>query len=147
MDSLVLRAANLLRTNSGRMTTQRRVILEVLEAVGGHPTAEEIYQAARQRDSSINPSTVYRTLNWLEQVGLVNPRSLAMGRSDRRRERFDLKQPTEHHHFVCTNCGRVSEFASPPSLKHLKDKLAREQQSQVMWASITLYGLCARCAK
>ncbi len=87
MVNLVSQASKALRANGGRMTAQRRLILETLDELGGHPTAEQVYNAVRQRVPTINPSTVYRTLSWLAEAGLVRPRQLRVGPSDRS-ERF-----------------------------------------------------------
>ncbi len=94
------------------MTSQRRLILRTLNELGGHPTADEICAAARQQDASLHPSTVYRTLAWLENAGLVNHRHLDAGQDNRHSERFDPATPIEHHHFVCTACSQVIEFES-----------------------------------
>ena len=145
MSELVHQATDLLHMTRGRMTAQRRLILETLDAMGGHPTAEQIYDAVRKRDRSINPSTVYRTLGWLAEVGLVNSRRLQSERREKRKEQFDPALPAEHHHFVCTHCGKVIEFESL-SIEQIKDEFAFEHQARVERASLTLYGLCADCS-
>jgi Fur family transcriptional regulator, ferric uptake regulator len=141
MGRLVTQAAGVLRLHGGRMTGQRRLILETLDRMGGHPTAEQIYDAVRRRDETINPSTIYRTLGWLAEAGLVNPRRLEPGL---RREQFDPALPGEHHHFVCTRCGRVIEFAAE-QIEQIKKGFARQQGVAIERASLTLYGVCAEC--
>jgi Fur family transcriptional regulator, ferric uptake regulator len=143
MSELVSAAAQALRDRGGRMTVQRRTILETLETLGGHPTAEDIYRAASQRDRSINPSTVYRTLNWLADAGLLSPAWLGPERS-RRQEPVVSDCPEHHHHFVCARCGHVIEFAAP-DLAALKQSFAAEYGVEVERATLTLYGLCAAC--
>jgi len=132
------------RASGGRMTAQRRLVLETLQSLGGHPTAEEVYRATREHDASIHPSTVYRTLDWLEAAGLVSHRHLDAGLNDERCERFDPAVPLEHHHFVCTGCGQVIEFASP-RIEEAKAEFAEKYRARVSQASLTLYGLCAEC--
>ena len=81
-----------LHTRGGRMTTQRRLILDALDCLGGHPNAEQIFDLARNRDPGLNLSTVYRTLRWLEQEGLVSARHFdETGRHDH----FDPALPAE----------------------------------------------------
>ncbi len=126
------------------MTVQRRLILETLDGMGGHPTAEQICRIVRSQDPSINPSTVYRTLGWLAEAGLVDARHLGPGRSSGRREQFDPTFPPEHHHFVCRVCGKVVEFTSP-QIERAKQEFSRAQGAAVERASLTLYGLCAAC--
>src|SRR5512144_1461526 len=124
MSQLVTAAAHALRNSGGRMTAQRRAILETLEAMGGHPSAEDIYVAARARDRTINPSTVYRTLNWLSEAGLVTPAWLGPERC-RRQETHAGNVSSEHHHFVCARCGSVIEFEAP-AVDGIKSKFAGE---------------------
>lgn len=146
MTTLVSQATRILRERGGRMTTQRRLILEMLETIGGHPTADEIYASARHRDPDLSASTVYRTLAWLEQAGLVNPRRLGAGRTDTRKECFDQSVEVEHHHFVCSRCGHVIEFSSS-YIEQAKAEFARIHQARVDDASLTLHGLCESCRR
>jgi Fe2+ or Zn2+ uptake regulation protein len=141
MDTLVDLATHRLHTQGGRMTSQRRIILEALDCLGCHPTAEEIFAMVCQRDASVNLSTVYRTLRWLEQEGLVSARHFD---ENRRQERFDAVLPTEHHHFQCTACKSVIEF-DHPSIQLIKAHFAGQSGCQVESASVMLYGLCQQC--
>lgn len=142
MIPLAQQAATALRSQGGRMTAQRRLILETLERLGGHPNAEQVYLAVQQQDARIHPSTVYRTLGWLADQGLVSARHLDGGRGDRC-EHYDPVTPTEHHHFVCTACEQVSEFDWP--MAEVKRLVADRFDASVTRASVTVYGLCARC--
>ncbi len=142
MTQLTQHATTTLRSLGGRMTAQRRLILETLEQLGGHPNAEQIYQAVQQRDARIHPSTVYRTLGWLADQGLVHTRRLDSGRGDRC-EHYDPATPSEHHQFVCTACERVIEFAWP--VEDVKRAVAGRFGVAAERASLTVYGLCATC--
>lgn len=142
MPSLTLEGAAAVRAAGGRMTAQRRLILETLDAIGGHPTAEQVFQAAHRRDATLHPTTVYRTLGWLADAGLVNPRHMEP-RGDRC-EHYDPASPSEHHHFVCTGCGRVIEF-TPPQIEQIKQQFAALHGAAIQQASLTLHGLCAEC--
>ncbi len=132
-----------LRASGGRMTAQRRLIFETLIACDDHPTAEEIFVRARRMKPELNLSTVYRTLRWLEQVGLVNGRLFEGGP---RQERFDPvgERPADHHHFRCRECNAIIEFPAP-LLEAIKEQFARQHRAQVESATLTLYGLCAAC--
>jgi Fe2+ or Zn2+ uptake regulation protein len=130
-----------LRAQGGRFTKQREVILDVLENVEGHPTADEIYALVRERAPRVHLSTIYRTLRWLEQEGRVSGRRFE---DDARQERFDYSLPTEHHHFQCTDCKRVIEFETP-LLATLKHQFEGEFGAQVETTSLMLYGLCSNC--
>lgn len=129
--------------SGGRMTAQRRLIFETLVACDDHPTAEEIYRRARRKKPELNLSTVYRTLRWLEQAGLVNARRFE---GEPRQERFDPvgERPVDHHHFRCRACNAIIEF-SAPVLEEIKAQFSRDHGASVESASLTLYGLCAAC--
>ncbi len=96
--------------------------------------------------STINESTVYRTLNWLESAGLVNPCRLGIDRQEIRRERFDHTALTSHHHFICRQCGSVLEFSSP-AVERLRHDVERQRGVTVAEASVVLYGTCRECAR
>lgn len=130
-----------LREQGGRMTAQRRMILEALQCLGCHPTAEEIFAVVNRRDPSLHLSTVYRTLRWLEQEGLVSGRRFD---ETERTERFDPVLPSEHHHFICTVCKNVIEFEHP-LIERIKAEFAAQNQAHVANASMMLYGVCAAC--
>ena len=144
MAQLTREAAITLRSTGGRMTVQRRLILETLESLGGHPTADEVYAVVQKRDPRLNPSTIYRTLAWLESAGLVSHCHLDAGPSGEHSERYDPVTPVEHHHFVCTRCGQVIEFLAP-QLEPIKARFASEHNIIVEKAALTLYGQCATC--
>jgi Fe2+ or Zn2+ uptake regulation protein len=141
MGTLVQDAGERLRREGGRMTAQRRLILEELECLDCHPTAEDLYDAVRQREAGINLSTIYRTLRWLEQAGMISARRFD---EEGRQERFDPALPAEHHHFVCSACKSVIEF-DDPQIENIKTWFEKRTGAKVELASVTLYGLCSQC--
>jgi Fe2+ or Zn2+ uptake regulation protein len=134
-------ASRIVRSHGGRMTSQRKTILEAFRSVSEHPTAEDIFRVSRQRDASLNLSTVYRTLRWLEREGLVHAR--AFPEADRS-ERYDTALPDTHHHFVCTSCRSVLEF-DVVELDSICRNMERRHGLRVKEAALVLYGLCAAC--
>jgi Fe2+ or Zn2+ uptake regulation protein len=141
MTDLIQKSTHLLRARGGRMTPQRRMILEALEQLDSHPTAEELFNIVRQRNPDLHLSTVYRTLRWLEQEALI---STCWFEDEPRQERFDPSHADEHHHFRCTACNRVTEFDSP-MLKILQTQFEKKFGGRVDSISLTLYGLCPDC--
>ena len=141
MSELVSQASERLRSQGGRMTNQRRLLLSILDSLGEHPTAEELLLIAREQDSDLNLSTVYRTLRWLEAENLVSARLFA---EERRQERFDAALPSEHHHFMCTRCKNVIEFDTD-LLVDIKSQFQDSSGASVRTGSIVLYGLCPKC--
>lgn len=141
---LLQHAAHTLSTSGGRMTRQRRIILAAISTCSDHPTAEEIYQAAQSADPTLNLSTVYRTLRWLEQESLITSRHFE---GEPHQDRFDpVAEPgIDHYHFRCTRCARIIEFDAP-LLEQVKRAFSRQHGGQVTSASLILYGLCAECS-
>ena len=142
MANLLQESTERLHTQGGRMTAQRRLILESLEGMGSHPTAEDLYGFAKQRDPSLHLSTVYRTLRWLEAEGLVSARLFG----EDRQERFDLAHPIEHYHFQCTSCKTLIEFDTL-LVNAIKAQFELHSGAQVELGSVVLYGLCAKCRR
>ena len=142
--SLIEQATQKLHATGGRMTTQRRLILEVLDSCPDHPTAEEIYSRACESDETLHLSTVYRTLRWLEEEGLVSPRWFE---DERRQERFDtvVDDGSDHYHFRCRVCNEIIEFAEP-RIEEIKTAYEARFGGQVESATLTLYGVCSRCS-
>jgi Fe2+ or Zn2+ uptake regulation protein len=143
MNTLVQEAKDCLSSQGGRMTSERLLILETLEASGGHPTADELYNLIKPHHPDLNLSTVYRTLRWLEQEGLVGSQRFGEGS---RQDRFDPSYPAEHHHFVCTKCKQVIEFRDS-SVEAIKLGFEQLYGARVDSASIVLNGLCSDCIK
>ena len=141
MSTLLQDASERLRAQGGRMTSQRLLILKTLNSVSGHPTAEELYDLVSAHDPSLNLSTVYRTLRWLEGEGLVSTRRFI---EEHRQERFDPVHPSEHHHFLCSRCKQVIEF-DHHLVKDIRRQFERENGVVVHEASVVFYGLCERC--
>ena len=101
----VARARDALRARGMRWTPQRRALLEVLLEASGHVTGAELIERARQRDPETTPSTVYRTLNVLEELGLV---SHSHGHDGR--EEFHVWPAAEHAHLACESCRATWEI-------------------------------------
>lgn len=143
MSDIVQEAIDRLHSKGGRITSQRRLILETLDGMSGygHPTAEELHHIVKQEDENIHLSTVYRTLRWLQNEGIVASRLFD---EETRQERFDPALPTEHHHFVCTNCNQVTEF-NDPFIEDVKIHFEARTGAQVDSAAIVLYGVCKQC--
>src|SRR5262245_1393153 len=96
-----LEEAALLRQQGHRLTPQRLQVLQVIKAHGQHMTAEEIHAAIVPQQPYLDIATVYRTLLWLQRVGLVAPRSIAVYKL-----RYEDHAPGNHHPpLVCLYCG------------------------------------------
>jgi Fur family peroxide stress response transcriptional regulator len=120
------------------LTRQRRVVLEVVQSSDGHLTAAEIFAAARARLSSISFATVYNSLRYLKETGLI--REITFGNAASRYDR----ETARHDHAVCTACGKLLDFdlAETTALMRLA---ARRSHFRPQSVHLTLYGLCPDC--
>lgn len=129
-----------LRRRGGRMTAQRRAVLEALSAPGCAHDAETIHARARRRHPRLGLVTVYRTLEAFVREGVARPVFFGDGRA-----RYDLaEEGPHHHHAVCTRCGRVArlERCGLPSPR----RLGRPHGFTVTAHRLELFGICRRCA-
>jgi Fur family transcriptional regulator, ferric uptake regulator len=128
-----------LRANGGRMTAGRRAIAEVLVATHGHLTAEELLAAVADRHPDLHLSTVYRTLETLEEVGLVCHVHFGHGAAQ-----WHLTSD-DRHHLVCESCGAVTHV--PASLlEPVRDELRRTYGFEASLRHFATPGRCPVCA-
>lgn len=134
------RCAQTCQSGGLKVTHQRMEVFRELAGTENHPDAETIYQSVRRRVPAISRDTVYRTLATLEEQGLVHKAEIVSGRS-----RYDANMD-RHHHFVCTECGRVYDVYSE-MLDDLPIPRSVTAVGRVESAHVELRGICASCAK
>ena len=134
-------ARELLRARGLRWTPQRRALIRVLAASSGHVTATQLLDQVRRVDPTTAPSTIYRTLDTLEELGLVQHTHGADGR-----EEYHLLPGDEHAHLACSRCGATIELAST-TLDGLAAEALRAHGFEVDASHVTVGGLCADCAR
>jgi Fur family ferric uptake transcriptional regulator len=118
-----------------RMTDQRRVIAQVMEAADDHPDVEELYRRASAIDARISLSTVYRTLNLFEEAGLVTKHDFKDGRA-----RFE-PIPDEHHdHLIDIRTGKVIEFRNE-EIEAIQDLIAKRLGYRLVDHRLELYAV------
>jgi Fur family ferric uptake transcriptional regulator len=134
------RNLNLVNSIKGHpLTSQRRLLLELLRDAEGHVDAKELYRRASARDESISQATVYRTLNLFKELGLVDEMRLGKVRCY-----YEIKQSPEHQHLVCQGCGKIISFQNP-LVGQLIDMVRREHGFKVTKAELYLEGCCPEC--
>jgi len=131
-----------LRSRGFRFTPQREIILSVLHEIEGLATAEEIYQRVQQRNSAVDISTVYRTLDFLREFDIVSSVDLEDGQ--RRYEFLGIRGA--HLHLVCQSCGRVTG-ASPEVAQTFLERLQAEYGFHAALDHLSVPGLCRACAE
>jgi Fur family transcriptional regulator, ferric uptake regulator len=129
----------LLAERGMRRTAARQAILEELFAAEGHVTAETLAVAVRRRFPSVDVSTVYRTLDVLEELEIVDHVHLAHGPAV-----YHLAED-DHQHLVCEACGRIEELPSD-RLRPFLSMLKGEFGFDVPRRHFAIVGLCAACS-
>jgi Fur family ferric uptake transcriptional regulator len=130
-----------LREKGYRLTPQRMMVIEALQGVDGHISAEEIYTQVRAKYPYANISTVYRTLELLKELGLVTEIALGDGRI-----RYHPAEKGHHHHLVCQKCGRIMDLPES-ALSPLEHTLLHDYRFKADLRHMAFFGLCADCRK
>lgn len=140
---------NSLRKHGYRSTIAREKILETLEYTTKHLSTEDILNMIKIHYSSIGLTTVYRTLEILVNLGLVNKFDFGDGRS-----RYELSEnittKTHHHHLVCTSCGKIIDYSDFLNeeiefLNKIEKKLGKKYDFKIEDHFIRFTGLCTVC--
>ncbi len=130
-----------IRARGLRWTPQRRQILDVLEATRGHVTGSDLVVRCRRLDPMTTPSTVYRTLRVLEELGIVQHAHGADGR-----EEFHVRPGSEHGHLHCERCGSSWEIDREAARATVRS-FDRRQGFEVDLSHLTIVGRCAACRR
>lgn len=128
-----------LRRRGLRWTPQRRRVIEVVAESCGHVTGADILERCRQRDPATVPSTVYRTLDVLEELGLVRHAHGADGR-----EEYHVRPADEHGHLYCGRCGDHREL-DHAQVRAFVTRIERDHRFRVDLSHLTLVGQCLDC--
>jgi Fur family transcriptional regulator, ferric uptake regulator len=127
-----------LRDSGYRLTPQREMILAAVDTLG-HATPDEVLAEVREHAQAVNASTVYRTLEVLEELGLVRHAHL----SDRA-PTYHSVTDHEHFHLVCRNCRRVVSVG-PDMLQDLAADLRAQHGFVLDVGHLTVFGACEEC--
>jgi len=120
------------------LTRQRRLVLEVVQRDFSHPTAAEVFDAARKTMPGISFATVYNSLRYLKCQGLVREITFGNGAS-----RYD-GVTDRHDHAICSACGQLVDFDLPGTVA-LTRAAARASKFHAASVHLTLVGLCPKC--
>src|ERR1700759_1868894 len=129
-----------LRASGYRVTPQRQLVLEAVTKLD-HASPGDIFAEVHQRASGVNVSTIYRTLELLEQLGLVTHTHLGHGAP-----RYHLAAEAQHVHLVCRDCGRVTEV-TPEAARPLVTALDEQEGFETDVLHLTVYGPCRACGR
>lgn len=127
-----------------KVTPQRQVVIETfLEKTGAHLSAEDVYQTVKEKHPEIGLATVYRTLELLAELRILEKMNFGDGRI---RYEFADEAHHHHHHLICLQCGRVEEFWED-LLDALEQSIAQKRGFQVRDHQLKFFGVCQECSQ
>jgi len=129
-----------LKERGHRLTPQRQLILEAIESADGHVSAESVHGRVAAQFPQVNISTVYRTLELLQTLGLVTHTHFDDGIA-----LYHLAEDSNHQHMVCRVCGSEREIELH-ELNPLDTYLREQYGFQADLAHFAIIGRCSACA-
>lgn len=131
--------ANLLRERGLRLTPQRQLVLEAVRRLD-HATPEQVHAAVVANSPGVNITTIYRTLELLEELDLITHVHLSHGALT-----YHYAGPEQHVHMVCRNCELVQEL-DLVELDELAARLHEQYGFRLDIGHVALFGLCRGCS-
>jgi Fur family transcriptional regulator, ferric uptake regulator len=132
-----------LKQKGYKLTPQRRAIVDIIiQNAGSHLTTEELYDLVKTECPEIGLATVYRTVQLLEELGVVSKLDLNDGCY-----RYELVREDEnhqHHHLICSQCGNVIEVQGD-LLEVLEHEIESKYDFKIKNHSVKFYGICSEC--
>jgi Fur family ferric uptake transcriptional regulator len=130
-----------LREQGWRMTPQRRLILEAIMRSRGHISVDQVHRQVTQDYPEVNVTTVYRTLEVLEELGYVRHTHFHGDRSQ-----YQRTDEPPHQHLVCRQCGRDQEL-DLSVLEPLQEELRRRYDFDADLSHTAIVGVCGACSR
>lgn len=126
-----------------RLTAQRRALIEVIQEATSHLDAASLLELARRRDPKIDRATVYRTIELLKRLGMID--ELDLMHLNGEKHYYEVKTQKDHLHLACFNCGEIEEFSSP-TFERLKREISAMNDFDIQVMRLEVGGLCSACA-
>ena len=128
-----------------KLTPQRQIVLQAfVDNPGNHLSAEDVHNIVRKQSAEIGLATVYRTLELLSDMDVLQKMDFGDGRS-----RYEINEDTSehhHHHLICLSCGVVKEFEDD-LLETLETVIARKSNFKIVDHQVKFFGYCDQCQK
>lgn len=121
-----------------RLTSQKQIILEYLQSVKTHPTAEEVFEEVKKKLPRISLGTVYRNLENFSKKGLAK-------KIEGEIKRFD-GDTNIHHHFICQSCKKVFDIFEDKKNRDL-EKILSKKLKGFKSSEVYICGICKDCQK
>ena len=137
----------ILKESKFRMTLPRKVIMELLSKTEEHLLAKDIYLKISKKHPDIGLTTIYRTLDLLVGMGLINKFEFGEGQS-RYELAWDFKE--HHHHLVCLKCGKITDYNDfiddeVKFFNKIQKVLSKKYKFSIDNHEVYFYGKCNLC--
>lgn len=140
-DDFVLKFRNLIKSLGLNNSNQREYVLKVMFDCEDHLSAEQIAAQVKERyNLSIGIATVYRIVNLLEEMHIING-ILIDGKDSKV---YELNLVSHHDHIVCVECGKIVEFYDA-ELEKIQELVAYDKGFTLESHNMILYGICPKC--
>jgi Fur family transcriptional regulator, ferric uptake regulator len=126
-----------------RLTAQRRAVIEVIQNAKAHLDAGSLLALARKREPNIDRATVYRTIELLKKLQLID--ELDLMHLEGEKHYYEVKTRRDHVHLACFRCGRIEEFSSS-LFERLKAEISRQSGFTIRVMRLEVGGNCRACA-
>lgn len=125
-----------------RLTTQRRVLIEAMQQAKEHLDVSSLLSLARKREPGIDRATVYRTIEKLKRLGLVD--ELDLMHLNGEKHYYEVRPKKDHVHLACLECGQIEEYSSP-LFEQLKSEIAAGTGFDIRVVRLEVGGRCSIC--
>lgn len=126
-----------------RITAQRKALIDIIQGAEGHLDAASLLQRARKKDAQIDRATVYRTIELLKRLRLIDELDLMHLTGEK--HFYEAKTTVDHVHLACFQCGRIEEFTDP-LFERLKSEITRRNGFRIRVTRFEVGGLCRVCS-
>jgi Fur family transcriptional regulator, ferric uptake regulator len=126
-----------------RLTAQRRALIETIQEATTHLDAASLLKLARERDPNINRATVYRTIELLKGLGMID--ELDLMHLSGEKHYYEVRSQQEHLHLACFECGKIVEFATP-AFEQLRREIVAQNGFEIQVMRLEVGGVCSLCA-
>ncbi len=127
-----------------RLTAQRRALIATIQEAKTHLDAASLLELARERDPNINRATVYRTIELLKKLGMLD--ELDLMHLNGEKHYYEVRTQQDHLHLACFACGGIIEFATP-AFEMLKQEIAVKNDFEIQVIRLEAGGICSACAR
>jgi Fur family ferric uptake transcriptional regulator len=140
-----MNSLTILKERGHRLTVARRAMLDIFDQASGPLSAGAVIVGLQKRKLTVNKTTVYRELEFLQQESIIT--AVRLSDTERMYERSNL---SHHHQVVCTDCQEVVDVDAEvieSALEKLENGIRRTSRFAEIRHSLEFFGRCAQCAK